>query len=206
MNFEDLRREGYILPFFVSLNKDLDSIQVKFSNDELITNEPYLDLMTRARKNSMEMYFNHFIPSNESTLKYLRSGPLTSPNHFLLLIEKSGVLFGHFGFKVLSREQIELDNVMRIDIAIKGQMSIIINEFIVWIKSTTEFEVIVLRVMNQNSPAINLYASLGFKITDILPLRKTVNEFGEKSLLVCDAHESDVEEEMIVMTLKLQSK
>jgi len=206
VNFEDLRKEGYILPFFVSLNKDFNCVQVKFSNDELLTNEPYLDLMTRARKNSMEMYFNRFIPSQESTINYLKSGPLTSLNHFLLLIEEGGVLLGHFGFKILSSNQIELDNVMRIDSTIKGQMSIIINEFIAWIKSSTEFEDIVLRVMNQNASAINLYTSLGFKITNILSLRSTLNQFGEKSLLICDPIESDAKEKMVIMSLNLQHR
>ena len=203
MNWQLHRSNGFQIPGSKLESSQFDPVVTRFANMSLLHQTKHLNEMTEARRNSMEMFFSRFEPSLSSTVNYLQNGPLNSDSHYLMIIEKEGELFGHFGFKVLTSDEIELDNVMRVKPLIRGLMTLKIAEFIEWLKAETDIKRISLRVINTNVPAISMYSALGFEMIRELDLRSVEDGYSMQSLVPCSPDVSNSQYKMVIMSMAL---
>jgi hypothetical protein len=203
MNWQFHRSNGIQIPGSKLQNMQFNLVVTRFANISLLDQNQYISEMTEARRNSMEMYFSRFEPSLSSTINYLKNGPLNSDSHYLLIIEKEAELLGHFGFKVLSNDEIELDNVMRIKTGIPGLMTLKIGDFIDWIKGSTEIKRISLRVIDTNIPAISMYSALGFEVIRKYDLRSIGDGSSMHTLVPCNPEMSNTQYKMVLMSMEL---
>lgn len=203
MNWQLHRSNRFEIPGSKLEGSQLDLVVTRFANMSLLHQTKYLNEMTEARRDSMEMFFSRFKPSLISTMNYLQNGPLVSDFHYLMIIEKERELLGHFGFKVLSSDEIELDNVMRIKPLIRGLMTLKIAEFIEWLKLETDIKRITLRVISTNISAISMYSALGFEIIRELDLRNVKDGNSMQTLIPCNPDESNTQSKMLIMSMAL---
>lgn len=135
-----------------------------------------LKKLTDWRNSNVEVYPTQFIASLESTKTWLKDRLLGVPDRMLFLVTNNqGVVIGHIGFNGCLNDDFlfEIDNVIRGEVEIeKGIFARAVVALTEWAHKTLNVGGFFLRVMDDNSHAIDFYTRCGFVEEARIPLVK----------------------------------
>jgi RimJ/RimL family protein N-acetyltransferase len=121
-----------------------------------------------------DMYFAQFPESASGMRRYLEDVSIGRDDAILFVIEGvEGNVAGHIGLTNARLGHAQIDSVMKSPHnSVTGTMSRSLAGLMTW-SCHQGIEVLSLRVSSRNTPAISLYESAGFKVTDRFSLYRT---------------------------------
>jgi len=131
--------------------------------------------MAAWRNRFVTAYPTQFKATPDSTSRWLDESVLNQPGRILFLVmDKCGCCFGHIGFNncINNERSFEIDNVVRGEAGYPGLFSRALDILCTWAYETFPVDDIVLRVMADNSRAIDFYYSLGWSLVREIQLTK----------------------------------
>jgi perosamine synthetase len=153
-----------------------------------------IQTLTDWRNKFVSAYPTRFKASFESTKNWISNNLLNAADRILfLIVNKTGKVVGHIGLSNgLGLEGgIEIDNVVRgLENNHKGIMSEALLTLIKWIDATLKPNEIYLRVLSDNTHAIDFYKKNDFVIEYSIPLKKVHDNHIEK-FIECDFDSPD---------------
>lgn len=142
--------DGYLLPL----------CKVHIHDEEL------LNKLAEWRNTNVEAYPTQFKATLDSTRAWIKDRLLAVPDRILyLVVNNTGGVIGHIGFNGCLNDnyQFEIDNVVRgVNDVHRGLFSKAIFSLIEWARTTINVEGFFLRVMEDNTKAINFYKRNSF--------------------------------------------
>lgn len=133
-----------------------------------------LESMTTWRSTNMEFFFSRFESSIESTKEYLAKYSISETNRLLFLVMHDSNALGHLGVSGVIGDYAEIDNVIKSpkwgQLQNAPSMRDCIQKMMEWSNSTLGVRHFGLRVLSSNIRAIKLYSTLGFSISQSLPV------------------------------------
>jgi hypothetical protein len=127
---------------------------------------------------------------------------LPDPARILFLIADEACRpIGNIGLCKLESEEVELDNVLRGEVAHSGLMRFAQASLLQWAFEVLNVQRVVLAVLSENERALGLYARSGFKRSHATPLHKQITEDGYLLRPVSTVAESNHSAQLIYMTL-----
>jgi len=143
--------------------------------------------MTRWRNQAKRHFLTQFTATEARTKRWLEDVVLTDYSRLLLLLYSPTKLIGQFGFKGLSNDTVEIDNLIRGEIG--GHPHLIYYSEIAlvnWLFHTFSISSISGFVLLDNVLTLNLHQSTGFRKTERIPLQRIERE-GEVYLQMKEA-------------------
>lgn len=131
-------------------------------------------LLTEWRNRFSRSFLTEFTATEAQTAEWLINVIGTSENRlFFMVDDPMGRTFAHLGLTNVDwdRSYVEVDNVVRGGESLRGTMTMILREFIVWIKAHLGLQTIEIRVRSDNT-AVEFYRKLGFQEISRVPLRQ----------------------------------
>lgn len=149
---------GYLEPLAVSV----------LQNDEV------LHALTQWRNQSQQFFLTQFSATFERTKNWLVNTVFRDCSRLLFLIHSTSKLIGQYGFKNLSPDSVELDNLIRGEIGGHPRLIYYAETALVrWLFETFTLESIYAVVLVKNAMAINLHHEIGFRNIENIPLYET---------------------------------
>ena len=148
---------GHLSPLTVSL----------LESDEIIRK------LTHWRTRAMRYFLTQFTATMERTRSWLANTVLTDDSRLLFLIYSNSRLIGQYGFKELSSDSVEIDNLIRGESG--GHPRLIYHaetHLIRWLIETFNVSCVYGFVLSNNAVALNLHRSVGFRPMEAIPLHK----------------------------------
>jgi len=140
------------------------------------TDGDLLQKLTDWRNKNVQAYPTQFVATFESTKAWLKDRLLAIEDRILfLVVDNQGKVVGHIGFNGCINDGLlfEIDNVVRGDpTAAKGLFSQAMFALMEWARKTSNVGGFFLRVMDDNSHAIDFYKRIGFIEDRRIPLVK----------------------------------
>jgi perosamine synthetase len=138
-----------------------------------------LEKISRWRNENVEVYPTQFVSTLESTKAWLKDRLLDSEGRILfLVVDNTGKVVGHIGFNdcLNDNQSFEIDNVIKGEQEIpKGVFSQALNALLEWARKTINENSFNLRVMKDNTHAIQFYEKIGFVFEREIPLFKKID-------------------------------
>ena len=160
LNAIEIDESGFLVPLSKCHLEDIDLIEK----------------LTKWRNDNVFVYPTQFTATIESTKKWMTRGLLEIDDRILfLVVNKCGQLIGHMGFNSCHNQELvmEIDNVVRGELSTApGLFGKALLSLIDWARKTINCEGFILRVMDDNSHAINFYRNHGFVEKETIPLIK----------------------------------
>ena len=171
-----LNDEGSLAGFFVPFS------------DKILGDSILLRNFAQWRNDNIKYFLVQEESTLESTLLYVKETLEDTHKNMYLMFDLTNRVVGHFGFKEISSEVAELDNLLRTNEKIDV-------EFILWaekamiqyIFSERKFRKVQLRMLSRNILARRLHESIGFQLLGSVPLVKVLTSNGGTHLVPCDA-------------------
>jgi perosamine synthetase len=155
--------------------------------------------LTVWRNRFVDVYPTQFQASVQSTTTWYANQLLNTSDRILfLVVDLAGNRLGHIGFNSCdnSSGEFEIDNVVKgSDVCPKGGFSMALNALMNWARTTINVEGFYLRVMADNTHAINFYLKNGFIEDERTPLVKIVNG---STVNYIEAKQGDIAEKVFV--------
>lgn len=158
--------EGFLVPV----------CELHYTDNELITK------LSHWRTENAFAYPTQFRVTTAGTKSWLRKLLDTRERILFLVVNRHGKYVGHLGFAnaINDELEIEIDNVVRgVKDVCSGIMSNALKSLLNWAEEILGPHKIYLRVMDDNSHAIEFYGKSGFKVVKLIPLRR--HEEGERT-------------------------
>ena len=134
-----------------------------------------IDLLTAIRA-GVTTFPSQFEVTSKRTRKWLRTLLLNVPDRILFFVlNRAGHTVGHAGFAHCDNDEgrMEVDNIVRAAAGIEpGLMSVAVVRLCQWAEETFKPQEIYLRVLEDNSHAVQFYERLGFRGYERQPLRR----------------------------------
>ena len=128
-------------------------------------------------RNAYKAFFlTQFEATPERTLHWLSKVVLTDPTRMLFLIYTGDTLVGHYGFKDLQGDEVEVDNLLRGERA--GHpllMRYAVSALVRWLFDVIGVRKIHAHVFANNAMALKLHKDLGFTFEGKIPLCKVID-------------------------------
>lgn len=154
------------------------------------------------RERAMRMFLTQFQSTIERTTHYLRNLSIGQTSRILFMIQDTeGSFVGHVGLADVTETQAELDNLMRgksggpPDLMLAAEY-----EILKWGFGVLGLESIHLRILSYNFFAMDIHKSLGFVMTDEVPLFRETHA-GQTTLEQCSPERTNVSFKCNVMSL-----
>ena len=158
-------------------------------DDELLRN------LAEWRNANVEVYPTQFIATIESTRSWIIDRLLNVADRILfLVVDRHGNVVGHMGFNGCNNDRLffEVDNVINGSAsAEKGLFSKALISLIEWARKTINVDGFFLRVMDDNSHAIEFYKKNNFYEEAKIPLIKNVSKDLVTYVQATSCNESD---------------
>ena len=148
---------GYLLPLTISTLEDTALIQQ----------------MTRWRNQARRYFLTQFIATPERTRRWLETVVFQDYSCLLFLIHSQTKRIGHYGFKNLMPDSVEVDNLVRGEIG--GHPKLIhFAEYtlIKWLFDSFSLERVYGFVLSDNRLVLDLHRSVGFEMAELVPLHR----------------------------------
>ena len=132
-----------------------------------------IEKMTNWRNQYKTFFLTQFNATPERTRRWLEEVVLKDNTRLLFLIFTPTKLVGHYGFKKLSPDSVEIDNLIRGEVG--GHPKLIYYaeiSLIKWLFTTFEVKKIYGFALADNFMALNLHKSVGFRLTELVPLKR----------------------------------
>ena len=145
------------------------------------------------RGRAMRMFLTQFESTIERTTQYLKNLAIEQTSRiFFMLQDTGGSLVGHVGLANVTQTHAELDNLMR---GKRGGppdlMRFAEYEILKWGFGVLGIESFHLRILSYNFLAMNIHESLGFVMTEEVPLFRKKDD-GQTTLEPCSLEETNV--------------
>jgi RimJ/RimL family protein N-acetyltransferase len=168
--------EGGLIGYYVSFS------------EKILDNSVLLLKFAQWRNDNLKYFLVQDKSTLESTFLYVRETIDDTNKNMFLMFDATGRVVGHFGFKEINSEVVELDNLLRTNEKIDA-------DFILWaekamiryIFNERKFRKVQLRMLASNVLARRLHESIGFQLSGSIPLMKVVTNKGGTHLLPCDS-------------------
>lgn len=138
-----------------------------------LTEDKLLESMTRWRNRAARFFMTQFEATPERTRAWLSETVLADRSRLLFLVESPTKLIGHYGFKNLTAESAELDNLIRGEAG--GHPKLIYYAEVAllrWLFRTFRLARIHAHVLADNNAVLELHRSVGFVDEELIPLRR----------------------------------
>jgi len=149
---------GHLYPVTRSVLADYDLIQK----------------LTNWRNLARRYFFTQFTATCDRTRNWLENVVLNDWSRLLFIIHSKTGPVGQHGFKQLSHDSAELDNLIRGEIG--GHPHLIYHaeiSLVRWLFDVFEIKSILGFVLSDNYIALDLHRAVGFRAAEVLPLYKT---------------------------------
>lgn len=154
---------GHLEPITLSILK----------NTEIITK------LTEWRNRAKQYFLTQFNANPKRTKRWLEEVVLKDNSRLLFLIYSPIKLIGNYGFKGLTVASVEIDNLIRGESGGHPRLIYYTEIALVkWLFTTFQVKRIYGFVLAGNFIVLNLHKSVGFRLTELVPLRK--KEFQEE--------------------------
>lgn len=124
------------------------------------------------RRKNQQWFLSQFPVSSERTKKWFLNNVIKTPDRILFIIFINKTYVGHVGlFRFnFKNKTTEIDNVVRGEKGYKGIMQISIEELMKWGEKELKIKNYNLKVLSDNTRAVQLYKRIGFKTIGKIPL------------------------------------
>jgi len=139
----------------------------------VLADNDLIQKLTNWRNLARRYFFTQFIATCDRTRNWIENTVLQDRSRLLFIIHSKIKPIGQYGFKRLSVESVELDNLMRGEMG--GHPRLIYRAEIAlidWIFSVFDVNRIYAFILSDNHIALNLHKSVGFKMSQRIPLSK----------------------------------
>lgn len=152
-----------------------------------------IESMTRWRNRASRYFMTQFEATPERTRAWLSDTVLADSSRMLFLMRSPMKLVGHYGFKNLTSESAELDNLVRGEPG--GHPRLVYHAelgMIRWLFDTFNLKRITAHVLSDNFPVLDMHRSVGFVDAELIPLRRVASasviilEYGEAGTASAD--------------------
>jgi perosamine synthetase len=163
---------------------------VPFSKLDLV-DDYSIQLLKVWRETNQFAYPTRFQVTIEGTKQWLEKGVLLNDDRILFWVVNTNFeKLGHIGVvKVLNKNQLEIDNVLRGVSGVPGLMAKAMNTLEVLVEEEFSLENITLRVLESNNHAVRFYEKLDYSVNEVIPLIEVRN--GENLNLIPGSPPSD---------------
>ena len=150
--------------------KVLDVVQAE--NNEIIIK------LTEWRNRSMRYFLTQFKATEETTGNWVKNILLTSDDRLLYLIyDHTNCLIGHIGICNIENDHAELDNLIRGEMGGNPRLVYFSEKALLnWAIKVLKINYFYGYVLAHNILALNLHQSVGFELTDKIPLIKNYQD------------------------------
>lgn len=133
----------------------------------------FIEKVTEWRTKYSNCFLSVFIPNNNRTINWLRDTLLPDQERiFCKIYTTEKKLLGHIG-AIIHTNYVELDYIIRGEkVDINDFSFAVTKRFLKWVCDVTGIKIIKARIRSDNIQMINFVSRMGFKISEILPLRK----------------------------------
>lgn len=135
-----------------------------------------IEKMTLWRNQNKVHFLTQFHATPERTKQWLANVVLTDSTRMLFLIYSGETLMGHYGFKCLRDDDVEVDNLLRGE---RGGhpllMRFAVSALVVWLFNVMRVNEVYGYIFANNAMALKLHKDLGFSFVDKIPLLKQVD-------------------------------
>lgn len=131
--------------------------------------------ITKWRNSASKSFLTQFQATPERTRLWLQNVVLCDNARLLFLIHSTTKLIGHYGFKGLTAESAEVDNLVRGESGGHPQLVHFAEIALIrWMFETFDIESLFGYVLADNWQAIELHARVGFQNAERVPLLKRI--------------------------------
>ena len=196
----DIKENGYLIDF--NCNGALFTLEAICQNDRL--NDHKILFLMEWRKKNQHGFLDEFDVTVESTKRWLEHLLTKAKDRVLFFVrEKNGEYVGHVGLNRFDwkNKACEIDNIVRGKINYhKGVMLFACEAMMSWGKIFLDIQQYYLKVLGNNSRAIDLYKKLNFKEISRQALYREIKEDGYLSWRpLYEPHYQMVENYFLVM-------
>jgi RimJ/RimL family protein N-acetyltransferase len=139
----------------------------------MLSDVEMIEKLTQWRNRAQKYFATQFQATIERTRGWLDRTVLADPDRLLFLVMTPNRLVGHMGFKGLSDQSVELDNFIRGEMG--GHPQLIYHSEIAllrWLFRIFPIQNVYASVFADNFVTLNLHHSVGFRLTERIPLRR----------------------------------
>jgi RimJ/RimL family protein N-acetyltransferase len=139
-----------------------------------LADDDLIQKLTNWRNMARKYFFTQFTATYDRTRDWLEKVVLSDSTRLLFIIHAKTGAVGQYGFKLLSHDSAELDNLIRGELG--GPPRLIYHAEIAlvrWLFEMLEIKLILGFVLSDNYSALNLHRAVGFRATEVLPVYKT---------------------------------
>jgi RimJ/RimL family protein N-acetyltransferase len=179
------------MSYYSRINKikkkdSIDYIQIKYNNKSIILklvdeSDETIHLITKWRKVYRHMFASNFTISEELNKKWISQKRSISDQTILFIIYLDGVKVGNIGTNLFNEKEnfAELDNMMKDpNCEEKGLMTIVEKVYLKWMFDYLKLSKIRGRLFTDNFKMLNVHLECGWRIVDVLPLRREYTNDG----------------------------
>jgi len=179
------------MSYYSRINKikkkdSIDYIQIKYNNKSIILklvdeSDETIHLITKWRKVYRHMFASNFTISEELNKKWISRKRSISDQTILFIIYLDGVKVGNIGTNLFNEKEnfAELDNMMKDpNCEEKGLMTIVEKVYLKWMFDYLKLSKIRGRLFTDNFKMLNVHLECGWRIVDVLPLRREYTNDG----------------------------
>ncbi len=141
----------------------------------LVDDEALIEKFTQWRNKARNHFLTQFTATTDRTKNWLQEVILKDPTRLMLIIHSREEAIGHYGFKGLSTDSVELDNLIRGEKGGHPQLIFYAERALLsWLFETFHVKKIYAYVLSHNFIALQLHQALGFRVTELIPLEKVL--------------------------------
>jgi L-amino acid N-acyltransferase YncA len=139
-----------------------------------LADDDLIQKLTHWRNVASRYFFTQFTATCDRTRDWLEKVVLNDSNRLLFIIHSKTGPVGQHGFKGLSPDSAELDNLIRGEMGGHPRLIHYAEIALVrWLFAVLDIKLILAYVLSDNHRALDLHREVGFRATEVFPLHKT---------------------------------
>ncbi len=136
-----------------------------------LNDDGLMESITKWRNAASKSFLTQFEATPDRTRRWLQDVVLRDDSRLLFLLHSTTRIVGHYGFKNLTHESAEVDNLVRGEAGGHPQLIHFAEVALVkWLFSTFGISRLYGYVFGGNWQALDLHARVGFENSDLIPL------------------------------------
>jgi len=141
-----------------------------------------IQLLTDWRKKTRHMFVTNFELNHEKTKKWINADVLENPNRIQFMIFVDDRKVGSIGADLNEAEtEVELDNLVKDpDFNLPGLMTVVAKSYLKWNFDFLKIEKMYGQLFSDNFKTLNLHIRCGWKMINVIPLKRVYTEDGWK--------------------------